>query len=75
MEKQNRLTSMLKIYKRVIQEIEIRDLSDVATEKLIQLSVLINQKINEQNASIEIGYNAGNIIWESGEFFNLNTLE
>lgn len=75
MGKQNRLTAMLKIYKKVIQEIENRDLSDVATDKLIQLSVLLNQKINEQNARVEIGDNEGFLKFETGEYFDLNTLE
>src|SRR5665213_4334360 len=57
MGKQNRLSAMLKIYKKVIEEIEKRNLEDIPTDKLIQLSVLLNQKINEQNKSVEIGTN------------------
>lgn len=75
MGKQARLSAMLKTYKKVIEEIEKRDLSDVSTEKLIQLSVLLNQKINDQNISVEIGDNEGFVRFESGAFFNLNTLE
>lgn len=75
MGKQNRLSAMLKIYKKVINEIEQRDLSDIATDKLIQLSVLLNQKINDQNNSVEIGENEGVITWQGGQYFDLNTLE
>ena len=75
MGKQNRLSAMLKIYKKVINEIEQRDLSDVATDKLIQLSVLLYQKKNEQNISVEIGTNEGFVNFETGQYFNLNTLE
>ena len=73
--KQARLTAMLKTYKKVIEEIERRDLADVPTEKLIQLSILLNQKINDQNLSVEIGDNEGFIKFETGAYFNLNTLE
>lgn len=75
MGKQSRIAAMLRIYKKVIAEIESRDLSDVDTGKLIQLSVLLNQRINEQNASVEIGDNEGFVKFETGEYFNLNTLE
>ncbi len=75
MGKQARLKAMLKTYKKVIEEIEKRDLSDVSTEKLIQLSVLLNQKINDQNISVEIGDNEEFIKFETGAYFNLNTLE
>ena len=75
MGKQNRLSAMLKIYKKVINEIEQRDLSDIATDKLIQLSVLLNQKINDQNNSVEIGENEGIVTWQGGQYFDLNTLE
>jgi predicted XRE-type DNA-binding protein len=74
MGKQNRLSAMLKIYKKVINEIEQRDLSDIATDKLIQLSVLLNQKINDQNNSVEIGENEGIVTWQGGEYFDLDTL-
>lgn len=75
MGKQARLSAMLKTYKKVIEEIEKRDLSDVSTEKLIQLSVLLNHKINDQNISVEIGNNEGFVRFETGAYFNLNTLE
>ena len=74
MGKQNRLSAMLKIYKKVINEIEQRDLSDIATDKLIQLSVLLNQKINDQNNSVEIGENEGVVTWQAGQYFDLDTL-
>lgn len=74
MGKQNRLSAMLKIYKKVINEIEQRDLSDIATDKLIQLSVLLNQKINAQNNSVEIGENEGVVTWQGGQYFDLDTL-
>jgi predicted XRE-type DNA-binding protein len=74
MGKQNRLSAMLKIYKKVINEIEQRDLSNIATDKLIQLSVLLNQKINDQNNSVEIGENEGIVTWQGGEYFDLDTL-
>lgn len=75
MGKTHRTAAMLRIYKKVIAEIENRDLSDVDTAKLIQLSVLLNQRINDQNKVVEIGTNQSEIVWESGAFFNLNTLE
>lgn len=75
MGKQARLSAMLKTYKKVIEEIEKRDLSDVSTEKLIQLSVLLNQKINDQNISVEIGVNEEFVRFDTGAYFNLNTLE
>lgn len=75
MGKANRTAAMLRIYKKVITEIESRDLSDIDTGKLIQLSVLLNQRINELNANIEIGDNTGIISFDSGDYFNLNTLE
>lgn len=75
MGKQARLTAMIKTYKKVIEEIDKRDLSDVSTDKLIQLSVLLNQKINDQNISVEIGDSEGFIKFETGAYFNLNTLE
>jgi len=71
----NRIATILKLYKRVLAEIEQRDLADVPTDKLIQLSVLLNQKINEQNVKIEIGVNESCYTPESGNFFNVNTLE
>lgn len=75
MSKTSRTAAMLKIYKKVVDEIESRDLSDVDTAKLIQLSVLLNQRINDQNKVVEIGSNESEIVWQSGAFFNLNTLE
>lgn len=75
MGKQNRLSAMLKIYKKVINEIEQRDLSDITIDKLIHLSVLLNQKINAQNNSVEIGENEGVVTWQGGQYFDLNTLE
>ena len=75
MGKQKRVSAMLKIFKKVINEIEQRDLSDIATDKLIQLSVLLNQKINDQNNSVEIGENEEVVTWQNGQYFDLNTLE
>lgn len=75
MGKQSRIAAMLRIYKKIVQELESRDLADVPTDKLIQLSVLLNQKINELNTSVEIGDNEGFVKFETGAFFNLNTLE
>ena len=75
MEKQNRISAMLKIHKKVIEEIEKRDLEDIPTDKLIQLSVLLNHKINEQNKSVEIGTNDVFASLGEGDFFNLSILE
>ncbi|HEY5371018.1 MAG TPA: hypothetical protein VIJ75_18690 [Hanamia sp.] len=75
MGKQNRLSAMLKIYKKVIEEIEKRDLEDIPTDKLIQLSVLLNHKINDQNKSVEIGTNETFVSFGEGDYFNLNILE
>lgn len=75
MGKQARLTAMIKTYKKVIEEIEKREFSDISTDKLIQLSVLLNSRINEQNGTIEIGDNSGYIKFDTGDYFNLNTLE
>lgn len=75
MGKQSRIAAMLRIYKKIVQELESRDLADVPTDKLIQLSVLLNQKINELNTSVEIGDNEGFVKFETGAYFNLNTLE
>lgn len=75
MDKATRTGAMLKIYKKVIDEIESRDLSNVDTAKLIQLSVLLNQRINEQNSTIEIGQNNAFYIPIEGEHFYLDTME
>lgn len=75
MGKQNRLSAMLKIYKKVIEEIEKRDLEDIPTDKLIQLSVLLNHKINDQNKSVEIGTNNVFASLGEGDYFNLSILE
>lgn len=57
MNKQASFISLLKIYKKVIQELDKRDLSDVPTDKLVQLSIMLHQKVNEQNNIVEIGEN------------------
>jgi len=75
MGKQNRLSAMLKIYKKVIAEIEKRDLEDIPTDKLIQLSVLLNHKINDQNKFVEIGNNETFVSFDEGNYFNLSILE
>ena len=75
MGKQNRISAMLKIYKKVIEEIEKRNLEDIPTDKLIQLSVLLNHKINDQNKSVEIGTNETFVSFGEGDYFNLNILE
>jgi len=75
MSKQTQLSAMLKLYKKVLEEIEQRDFADVPTDKLIQISILLNQKINAQNSSIEIGENNSYVKFETGAYFNLNTLE
>ena len=75
MEKQNRISAMLKIHKKVIEEIEKRDLEDIPTDKLIQLSVLLNHKINEQNKFVEIGKNDTYVSFDEGDYFNLSILE
>ena len=75
MGKTDRTAAMLRIYKKVIDEIEHRDLSDVETGKLIQLSVLLNQRINDQNKVVEIGCNDGIIKFDEGAYFDLDTLE
>lgn len=73
MGKLSRVVSMLTIYKKVIQEIEKRDLTDVSTDKLIQLAVLMNQKLNDQNRYEEIG-SSGLISIDFGNYFELETL-
>lgn len=75
MNKQASFIALLKIYKKVIQELDKRDLSDVPTDKLVQLSIMLHQKVSEQNSKVEIGESIPEINFFENNSFELGLLE
>lgn len=74
-DRQSRLIGLLKVYKNILSELEDRDLKDVPTDKLIKLSILLNEKITEQGTAVEIGENLAIKPLYEAKAFKLNPLD
>lgn len=70
--RQERLKAMLQLSKKINDELQSRDLADVPTDKLLQMSIANDGRIMKMiDAKIEIGENENVVSWENGNgFFN-----
>ncbi len=71
-DRQARLKTMLEISKKINDELQSRDLADISTDKLLQMSIANDGRIMKMiDTRLEIGENESVVSWDSGNgFFN-----
>jgi len=69
-DRQARLKTMLEISKKINDELQSRDLADISTDKLLQMSIANDGRIMKLiDTRLEIGENESVVSWEAGNGF------
>ncbi len=69
-DRQARLKTMLEISKKINDELQSRDLADISTDKLLQMSIANDGRIMKLiDTNIEIGKNESIVCWDAGNGF------
>jgi predicted XRE-type DNA-binding protein len=69
-DRQARLKTMLEISKKINDELKSRDLADISTDKLLQMSIANDGRIMKMiDTRLEIGENESVVSWDNGDGF------